>query len=57
MIAYVSALVGLLGLVLYLALNTPTSAKLQQVGLWMFITGLFVTLWHLAGHAVRVLPP
>jgi hypothetical protein len=56
MIAYVPAFVCLLGLILYVALNSPSTTKTQQLGLHMFWCGLLVLLLHLSGHAVRVIP-
>jgi hypothetical protein len=55
MIAFIPALIMLIGLVMYLAMNGPTTGKAQNVGLHMFWCGLLVTLLHLAGHTVKFL--
>ena len=52
MIVYLSLVVCLLGLVVYLVSNNPPNNKPAEVGRIMFFCGLLVFLLTFAGHGI-----
>jgi Na+/phosphate symporter len=51
MITVIPALVALVGVLIY---AISTNGKAQEIGRIMFWTGLFFTLWALAGQTVKL---
>ena len=50
-IILIPVLVLIAGLFLYFAAKNP---RFQEVGKWMFIVGLLVTLWRVGGESLKL---
>lgn len=50
-IAIVPALALILGLLVWFAASNP---KVSEAGKWLYVTGLLVTLFALAGHVIHL---
>ncbi len=51
LIAYIPALVSIIGLLIYVLSSKP---KVERIGEHMFWTGLLVTLFTVASHVVKL---